>query len=336
MKAVYQSKYGSPGDLEIREVDIPDVGEDEVRVQVQAASLHPDVWHMVTGRPLALRLMGGGLFGPKHPIPGSDMAGVVESVGAKVTRFKPGDEVLGESTLEHQWTNGGAFAEYVSVREDWLAPKPGNVSFEQAASVPTSGFIALTNLRDNTRFQGGRKVLVNGAGGGVGSLALQIVKAHGAHVTAVDSGDKLDMLRSLGADELLDYRETDFTRTGARYDLIFDVIGNHKFSRCRRALLHDGGYVLIGHEGYGAAGSRLFGIMPYFFKLMVLSRFVKQLRGPRTALPTRAQAMAVLGELLAKGKIRPVIDSSYPFSEVHRAFRRLIDENPLGKVILVP
>jgi NADPH:quinone reductase-like Zn-dependent oxidoreductase len=192
------------------------------------------------------------------------MAGVVESVGRRVTRFRRGDEVFGETIGGLQWTNGGAFAEYVAVRQDLLALKPENITFEQAAAVPTSGFIALQNLRDARQVGPGRKVLINGAGGGVGALALQFAKAHGAHVTAVDSTGKLSMLRSLGADEVIDYTREDFTRRGVRYDLIFDVPGNRPFSAFRRALKPDGRYVPIGHESFGASGKRVFGTCPTF------------------------------------------------------------------------
>ncbi len=335
MKAIVQEKYGSPDDLELREVDTPAVGDDEVLVRVRAASVHPDVWHVVSGRPYVLRLMGAGFCKPRHPIPGTDMAGIVESVGKSVTQFRQGDEVFGETIGAHQWTNGGAFAEYVSVRQDWLALKPDNITFEQAASVPTSGFIALQNLRDASQLRPGQKVLVNGGGGGVGALALQLAKAYGAHVTAVDSASKLSMLRSLGADQVVDYTQEDFTRGGVRYDLIFDVPGNHSFSACKRALKRDGRYVLIGHEKFGASGKRVFGIIPHFFKLMFLSRFVKQLRGPSSSMmPSRKGAMAVLRELLEAGKITPIIDSTYPLSEAGEALRHMIEDELQGKVII--
>jgi NADPH:quinone reductase-like Zn-dependent oxidoreductase len=336
MKAIIQEKYGSPDDLELREVDKPAVGADEVLVRVRAASVHPDVWHVVSGRPYIVRLMGAGFSKPKNPIPGTDMAGTVESVGKIVTRFRPGDPVFGETITTDQWNHGGAFAEYVSLPQDLLALKPDNVTFEQAASVPTSGFIALMNLRDVSRLQPEKKVLVNGAGGGVGALALQIVKSHGAHVTAVDSTRKLGMLRSLGADEVIDYTQEDFTQGSVRYDLIFDVPGNHLFSTCKRALKRDGRYVLIGHENFGASGKRVLGIFPYFFKLMFLSRFVKQLGGPGIPMPTRKDAMAVLRELLEAGKLTPIIDSTYPLSEVREAFRHMIEDELLGKVIITP
>src|SRR5712692_11815176 len=243
MKAIVQEKYGSPDNLELREVDKPAPGDDEVLVRVRAASVHPDVWHVVTGRPYVLRLMGAGVFKPKNPIPGTDMSGIVESVGKSVTQFRPGDSVFGETIVAQQWTNGGAFAEYVSVRQDLLALKPDNITFEQAASVPTSGYIALQNLRDPSRLRPGQTVLINGAGGGVGALTVQLAKAYGAHVTAVDSTRKLGMLRSLGADEVIGFTEEDFTQLGVRYDLIFDVPGNQSLSACRRALKPDGRYV---------------------------------------------------------------------------------------------
>ena len=198
------SQVRSPDDLKFDEVDEPRVGADDVLVRVRAASVHPDVWHVVSGRPFVLRLMGAGLSKPKNPIPGTDMAGIVESVGKNVTRFRPGDEVFGETIGAHQWTNGGAYSEYVSVRENWLAQKPDNVTFAQAASVPTSGFIALQNLRGASHRWQGQKVLVNGAGGGVGAVALQVAKACGAHVTGVDSTRKLGLLRALGADHVID------------------------------------------------------------------------------------------------------------------------------------
>jgi NADPH:quinone reductase-like Zn-dependent oxidoreductase len=333
MKAIVQKQYGSPDGLELSEVDRPTVGDDHVLVRVRAASVHPDVWHVVSGRPYVLRLMGAGLWKPQNPIPGTDMAGIVEAVGKNVTRFRPGDEVFGETVDTTSWTNGGAFAEFVSVHQDSLALKPANITFEQAASVPTSGFIVLQNLREGSQLSG-QHVLINGAGGGVGALALQIAKAYGAHVTGVDSTSKLSMLRSLGADEVVDYTQEDFTRRGVHYDLIFDVPGNHPFSACKRALKPDGRYVLIGHERFGASGKRVFGIVPSFLELIFLSRFVKQLRGPGLPLPTRQAAMGVLRELLDAEKITPTIDSTYPLSEVREALRHMIEDETLGKVII--
>lgn len=336
MKAVVQQRYGSPDDLELRDVDMPVVHDHEVLVRVRAASVHPDVWHVITGRPYVLRLMGAGFLKPKNPIPGTDIAGIVETVGKAVTRFRPGDPVFGETIVKQQWTNGGAYAQYVSVQQDLLALKPESVTFSQAASVPSSGLIALHNLRDRARLGQGRKVLINGGGGGVGSLALQIIKACGAHVTAVDSASKLSLLLSLGADEVIDYAAEDFTRRGDCYDLIFDVPGDRPFSVVRRALKPDGRYVPIGHDHFGASGRRVFGLIPHFLKLMLLSRFVRQLRGPGTPLPTKKEAVATLRELLEAGKITPVIDSTYDLSEVREAFRRMIEDETHGKVILTP
>jgi len=336
MKAIVQDRYGSPADLRLREVPTPTAGEGEVLVRVRAASLHPDVWHVVAGWPFILRVMGAGFFKPKNPIPGTDVAGVVEAVGGKVTRFRPGDEVFGETIAAQQWTNGGAFAEYVAVPEKCLAPKPGNVTFEQAASVPASGFIALSNLPQANELGEGREVLINGAGGGVGSLALQIVKAWGARVTAVDGAGKLDMLRSLGADRVIDYTREDFTEGDRRYDFIFDVPGNHPFSVCRRVLTAEGRYVPIGYDHYGKSGRRIFGLIPYFFYLMLSARFEEQLGSGNPSPPSRPEAMAVLRELLEAGKITPIVDSTYPLSEVHEAFRHLVEDELHGKVILTP
>src|SRR5215212_12238166 len=248
MKAIVQHRYGPPAEvLELGDVDEPVVEDDEVLVRVHAASVHPDVWHVVRGLPYVLRLMGAGLLKPKNTVPGTDVAGHVESVGKNVTRFRAGDEVFGETITGYQWTNGGAYAEYVSVPEDSLALKPANITFEQAAAVPTSGLITLQNLPDEERLQPGQSVLVNGAGGGVGALAVQIAKAYGANVTGVDDTEKLEMVRSLGADRIIDYTQEDFTQSDERYDLIFDIPGNHPFSACRRVLNPDGKYILIGH-----------------------------------------------------------------------------------------
>lgn len=335
MKAIVQERYGSFDDLNLREVDTPVPGDDDVLVRVRAASVHPDVWHVVTGRPYVLRVMGNGLLKPKNPIPGTDMSGIVETVGKNTTRFRPGDAVFGETIVTHQWTNGGAHAEYVSVREEWLELKPENVTFEQAASVPTSGFIALLNLRGGSLVRPGQRVLINGAGGGVGTLALQVAKAHGAQVTAVDSTRKLGMLRSLGADEVIDFTREDFTQRGVRYDLIFDVPGNHSFAACRRTLTPDGKYVLIGHEKFGPSGNRLLGLFPRIFTLIFLSFFTRQLRLGRSSVPGRQATMAVLRELLEAGKITPIIDSTYPLSDAREALRHMIEDELHGKVILV-
>lgn len=336
MKAVVQRRYGSPSDLNVEEVQEPVVGDDDVLVRVRAASLHPDVWHVVCGRPYVLRLMGGGFSKPKNPIPGTDMAGVVESVGRKVTRFRPGDAVFGETIDKLQWVHGGAFAEYVSVHEGLLALKPDNVTFEQAASVPASGFIALFNLRGVRQWPAGKRVLVIGGAGGVGSLAVQIMKAQGAHVTAVDSTAKLDMLRVLGADQVIDYIREDITKRGVLYDLIFDIPGHRPFATFKQMLTPDGQYVPIGHENYGAFGKHVFGLIPHFLWLMLVSRFVRQLRGPKLPAPTKRGSIEVLRQLLESKKVTPIIDSTFPLGEIREAFRHMIEDEVQGKVIITP
>jgi NADPH:quinone reductase-like Zn-dependent oxidoreductase len=334
MKAIVQRKYGSPDDLTLQEVAQPVVGDDEVLVRVRAASVHPDVWHVVCGRPYVLRLMGSGLLRPKNLIPGTDMAGVVVSIGNRVTRFRRGDAVFGDTTNAHQWINGGAFAEYVAVREDLLALKPDNVTFEQAAAVPTSGFIALLNLRSGRLIRRGDRVLVNGAGGGVGSIALQVAKARGAHVTAVDGTNKIDILRALGADAVIDYTREDFTQTSARYELIFDVPGNHSPSVCMRVLTDDGKYVLIGHDHFGTNGRRIFGLFPQFVALIFRSFFVKQLRLGRSSAPSKQEVIAILRDLLQAGQLTPLIDRTYPLSEARAALRAMMNDEAHGKVVL--
>ena len=333
MKAIVQGRYGSPDVFQLREIDRPNVKDDEVLVRVRAASVHPDVWHAMRGMPYILRIMGSGLRGPKNPVPGTDLAGVVESVGGNVTRLHPGEEVFGQSVGANLWGNGGTFAEYAAVAESRLQPKPANLTFEEAASVLTSGQIAIQGIRDEGRTQPGQKVLINGAGGGVGTIAVQLAKEYGAEVTAVDSAAKLDMLRSIGADRVMDYAQEDFTRTGERYDLVLDIAGNHPWSDLRRALTPEGEYVLIGHDQYGGSGHRWFGSLGRFFKLMVISPFVSHLH-PFRGTKDPGDRLAVLKELLEAGKITPVIDRTFPLSEVPEAIRYLESGQAKGKVVI--
>ena len=333
MKAIVQDRYGSPDVLELREIDRPTVEDDEVLVRVRAASVHPDVWHALRGIPYVLRIMGSGLRGPKNPVPGTDLAGVVEAVGRNVTRFHPGDEVFGPSVGANLWGNGGTYAEYAAVSEARLERKPANLTFEQAAAVLTSGPIAVQGIRDEGRVQPGQKVLINGAGGGVGTTAVQLAKAHGADVTAVDSTSKLELLRSIGADRVLDYAHEDFTRTGDRYDLILDIAGNHPWANLRRALTPEGTYVLIGHDQYGGSGHHWFGSLGRFFKLMVISPFVSHLH-PFRGTKDPGDRLLVLKELIEAGKITPVIDRTFPLSEVPEAIRYLESGQTRGKVVI--
>src|SRR5829696_10391882 len=226
MKAIIQDRYGSPDALALTEIDRPAAGEDEVLVRVRAASVHADFWHAMTGQPYVLRILGSGLRKPKNRVPGTDVAGHVESVGTKVTRFRPGDEVFGQSFVGNLWRHGGAFAEFAAIPEYRLEPKPAGITFEQAAAGPAAGSLGVQGVRDEGRTQPVQKVLINRAGGAVGTFAVQLAKAFGAEVTGVDATGKLDMLRSIGADRVVDYTQEDFTRGGDRYDFILDLAGN--------------------------------------------------------------------------------------------------------------
>ena len=335
MKAIVQEKYGSPYDvLNLKVIDKPLVKDDEVLVRVHAASVHPDVWHVVRGMPYVLRLMGAGLLRPKKSVPGTDVAGHVESVGKNVSHFQQGDEVFGETIRGYQWTNGGAYAEYVSVPESSLALKPANITFEEAAAVPTSGLIALQNLPNEGRLHSGQSVLVNGAGGGVGVLAVQIAKAYGANVTGVDDTKKLEMVRSIGADRVIDYTKDDFTQSSERYDLIFDIPGNHPFSACRRVLAPNGKYVLIGHDRFGQGAGRWLGSIPRVLKLVALSPFMSQMPTPNFSMPDKKNQMVILKKLMESGKLTPVIDRTYSLGEVPEAIKHLEVGHAHGKVII--
>ena len=337
MKAIVQTRYGAPEEvLELRDIDMPVPGADQVRVRVHAASVHADVWHVVVGLPYVLRWMGSGIRAPKYPVPGTDLAGVVESVGTEVTRFKVGDAVFGESHSGMQWKNGGAFAEYACVGEDGLATKPETVSFEQAAAVPTAGYIALANMRGRAAVQAGQHMLINGAGGGVGSIALQVAKARGATVTAVDTAEKLDMLRRLGADRVVDYKQQDVTRLDARFHIIFDVASTLKLSDCKRIFEPEGVYVIIGHDHYGTAGRRVLGSIPQMFALMARAPFSPHLASADFSLPDKQEVMNELKTLLETGQLTPVIDRTFGLDEVHNAILRLKEGRGLGKIILTP
>ena len=333
MKAIVQNGYGPADVLELREIDRPNVKDDEVLVRVRAASLHADVWHIMRGVPYVLRIMGAGLRAPKNRVPGTDLAGHVESVGKQAARFRPGDEVFGQSLIANLWRNGGTYAEYAAVPEAMVERKPANLTFEQAAAVPTSGWIAVQGVRDEGRLQSGQRVLINGAGGAVGTFAVQLAIAYGANVTGVDASGKLDMLRSIGVDQVIDYTQEDFTRRGERYDLILDMAGNHPWSACRRALTPAGTYVLIGYDQFGRSGHRWFGSLGRFFKLLVVSPFVSNLH-PSRGTKDPGDRLVVLKELVEAGKITPVIDRTFPLSEVPEAIRYLESGQALGKVVI--
>ena len=333
MKAIVQERYGSPDVLELREIDRPNVEDDQVLVRVRAASVHADVWHAVHGVPYVLRIMGSGLRAPKHRVPGTDLAGHVESVGRNVTRFRPGDEVFGQTLTANLWRNGGAFAEYATAPEARLELKPDLLSFEQAGAVPTSGSIAVQAVRDEGRTRSGQSVVINGAGGAVGTFAVQLAKTYGAEVTGVDAPGKLDMLRSIGADRVVDYTREDFTRSGERYDLIIDIAGTHPWSAARRALNPEGTYVLIGHDQYGGSGHRWVGSLGHFFKLMVVAPFVSQLH-PFRGTKDPGDRVVVVKELIEAGKITPVIDRTFPLTGVREAIRFLASGQARGKIVI--
>jgi NADPH:quinone reductase-like Zn-dependent oxidoreductase len=333
MRAILQSGYGSVDDLQPGEIARPEPADDEVLIKARAASVHPDVWHVVAGRPVVLRLMGSGIRRPHQRVPGTDAAGVVESVGRAVTRFKAGDEVFGETVRGVQWRNGGAFAEYVTAPEAGVTLKPPGVSFEEAAAVPTAGLIALNNLPQR-RVPPGSRVLINGAAGGVGAIAVQLAKAYGAEVTGVDHGSKLAFVRSLGADRVIDYTSQDFTRGGEKWDLVFDVPGNHPFRAIRRALESTGSYILIGHDAFGAAGHHWLGSIPRLLGLVARSAVTPQLRGGSLASPDKRRLMEELAELLETGKLRIDVARTFDLDEASQAMRYLMSGQPMGRVVV--
>jgi NADPH:quinone reductase-like Zn-dependent oxidoreductase len=320
MKAIVQDKYGSSDGLRLVDIDAPVVGSDDVLLRVHAASIFIGDWHVMTGLPYLGR-MAFGLRRPKARVRGQDVAGRIEAVGRDVTRFQPGDEVFGACN--------GAFAEYAIARPDKLAPKPANLTFEQAATVPITGCTALQGLRNVGKVQPGQKVLIIGAAGGVGSFAVQIAKAFGAHVTGVCSTTKVDLVRSIGADEVIDYTHNDFAETGQRYDLILDTAGNRSVSHLRRALAPNGTLVL----GGGERGGRWFGGVDRTLRALMLSPFVSQKLGTFIGKPNGEDLM-VLKELIEAGKVTPVIDRTYPLSDVPQAIRHVEGGHGQGKVVI--
>jgi NADPH:quinone reductase-like Zn-dependent oxidoreductase len=321
MKAIVQDEYGSPDVLELRDIDLPECTDDEVLVRVRAAGVGRDVWHVMAGLPYPIRLAGYGLRAPKNPVIGSDVAGVVEAVGKDVTRFQPGDEVFG--------IGKGSYAEYVCALEDKLAPKPENLTFEQAAVVAIMGSTALQALRDHGKVRQGQEVLIIGASGGVGTFAVQIAKAFGAVVAGVCSTKKVEMVRSIGADRVIDYTQEDFAAGDQRYDLIVDIGGNSSLARLRRALAPRGTLVITGGEG----GGRWLGGTDRQLRALALSPFVSQKLATFVASENH-EDLLVLKELIESGKITPVIDRSYPLSEVPEAIRYLEAGHARGKVVI--
>jgi NADPH:quinone reductase-like Zn-dependent oxidoreductase len=323
MKAIVRDRYGSADVLRLRDVEVPRVGDDDVLVRVRAAGLDRGVWHIMAGLPYLIRIAGYGLRRPKAAGLGSEVAGIVEAIGAQVTGRRPGEAVFG--------TCGAAFAEYAVARPDRLARMPANLTFEQAAAVPVSALTALQALRDRGRIQAGQRVLIVGASGGVGTFAVQIAKALGATVTGVCSTEKVDLVRSIGADHVIDYRHADITNDNQRYDLVLDIGGNRPLSRLRRVLTRNGTLVIVGGEG----GDRWTGGLDRQLRAMVLSPFVRQRLGTFIANENRADLDA-LRALIETGAVTPVIDRVVALDQVPEAISDLAGGHVRGKIVIAP
>ena len=323
MTAAVQDHYlpAPEGLFRLARIDRPTVGEDEVLVRVHAASVDRGTWHIMAGLPYPIRLAGFGLRRPRYANPGRSLAGTVEAVGTGVTGFSPGDQVFGTAT--------STFAEYAAARTDKLALKPAILSFGQAAAVPVSGATALQAVRDHGRVQAGEKVLIIGAAGGVGTFAVQIAKAFGAEVTGVSSTGKVDTVRALGADHVVDHTQEDFADGDRRYDVVLDTGGNASLSRLRRALTPEGRLVIVGGETDG----RLLGGSDRQIRAQLLSPFVRQRLGTFVAKENATDLIA-LAELAAAGQITPVIDRTYPLAQVAAAIRHLLDGQVRGKLVV--
>ncbi|MGW8268034.1 MAG: NAD(P)-dependent alcohol dehydrogenase [Longimicrobiales bacterium] len=332
MKAVLFDRYGSPDVLELREIDKPRINEDEVLVRIRAASVNPYDWHFLTGKPYIMRVMVSGLFKPKFHRLGGDLAGEVEAVGGNVTRFRVGDAVFGSvngAVPDQPMLDLGSFAEYVRVAEDHLALKPAKLTFEEAAAVPLAALTALNGLRTPGPPEPGRRVLINGASGGVGTFAVQIAKSLGAEVTGVCSTRNVGLVESIGADQVIDYTQHDFTRSGVRHDLVFDLVGNRSLRECMRVLNPDGVYLMcFGRPEHDWLGP---------FRQLVGARLISPFIKPKLVELTwhlRSEDLESLRELLVSGTVTPVIDRSYALSEAADAVRYLEKGHARGKVVI--
>lgn len=320
MKAIVGEKYGSPESLQLREVEKPTPQDNEVLIEVRGSSLNAADFERLRGS-IITRMTG--LRRPKDKIPGTDVAGIVESVGKEVTQFQLGDEVVGDL----MWSGSGAFADYVAAPQEVLTLKPTNMTFEEVATYPQAGVIALQCLREKKKIQSGQSVLVNGAGGGMGTFAVQIAKYYEAKVTAVDSAEKLDMLKSIGADHTINYRQTDFTKTGDKYDVIIDTVANRSIRAYRRTLNEDGFFVMVG--GSRGAMFQAFTLGPLF------SRFSDKWTGINWwGEPFNKRDMDFLGELFDAKRVVPIIEKQIPLREIPEALKHLEDGLVLGKVAI--
>ena len=322
MKAIICPRYGSPNVLRLREVEKPSPHQDEVLIQIHAASLNSRDLRMLRAKPIFIRLMPGGLFRPKNKILGADVAGRVEAIGSNIKQFKTGDEVFGFLPSS---TGRGTFAEFVCARENFIALKPSNLSFEQAAAIPLAAITALQGLRDKGNIQPGHKVLINGASGGVGTFAVQIAKSFGAEVTAVTSTRNMEMVRSIGADHVIDYKVEDFTQNGLQYDLILAVNGYHPLSDYLHALKPEGTYIVAG------------GSMFQLFQAASNGKRISRTGGQKIVVLSLVQNqkdLILIKEFLESGKIKPVIDKCYPLSKVADALWYFEKEHAQGKVVI--
>ena len=320
MKAIICHKYGPPDILELKEIEKPAVGDNEVLVKIHASSANPLDWHRMRGAPFLVRLSDG-LLRLKNPMLGADIAGRVEAVGRNVTEFQPGDEVFGDCG----W--GGGFAEYVSVTEKNLVPKPANITFEEAAATPVVAITALQGLRDNGQIQSGQKVLINGASGGVGTFAVQIAKSFGAEVTGVCSTRNLEMVSSIGAEQVIDYTQEDFTKCGQHYDLIYDAVGNRSVSDYKRALRPGGTCIITGL-------TTLTRLLQHMVLGPLISLAGNKKIGVQPVAKPNQKDLVFVKELLETGKVKPVIDRRYPLSEAAEAIRYLEKGHARGKVVI--
>ncbi|MGD8778155.1 MAG: NAD(P)-dependent alcohol dehydrogenase [Ignavibacteria bacterium] len=318
MKAIIQKKYGSPDVLQYTDAEKPVPKDNEVLVRVLASSVNAADWHKMSGKPLLVRLMGGGFFSPNKKIPGGDIAGIAEAVGKKVKHFKPGDEVFGD-------TSGGGYAEYVCATEDVIALKPSNLSFEEAAAVPTAGITALIGIRDKGEIQSGQKVLITGASGGVGSYAVQITKSYGTDVTAVCRTKSFDIVKSIGADHVIDYTKEDYTKTKEHYDLVIDCAAYKPLPDILSTIKPCGNYVIIGGE------------LSQLFRAMVFGKKISKKENKKIksfVANTNNKDLLFIKNLIEAGKIKSVIDKHYPLSETAKAIRYFNEEHPIGKVVI--
>ena len=321
MKAIVYTKYGSPDVLQLKEVEKPTPKENELLVKIRAASVNAADWHLLRADPFLVRIMGNGFLKPKNTILGADIAGRVEAVGRNVKQFRAGDEVFGDISA----SGWGGFADYVSVPENAVVSKPTNMTFEEAAAVPLAAVTALQGLRDKGKIQSGQKVLINGASGGVGTFAVQIAKSFGAEVTGVCSTSKMKMVRSIGADHVIDYTQEDFTKNEQRYDLILAANGYHPISDYKRALSPKGIYITTG------------GSMAQMFQAMLLGPLISMTGSKKMdflGLKPNKKDLVFIKELLEEGKVVPVLDRRYPLSEVADAIRYIEEGHAKGKVVI--